>query len=59
MIFSKPFQTRNAELAENRKMEFCIGINFCDVIDEKDLIYRDGINIVARLESLADPEVYD
>jgi len=49
------FQTRNAELAENRKMEFRIGINLGDVIDEDDRIYGDGVNIAARLESLADP----
>jgi adenylate cyclase len=48
-------QTRNAELAENRRMNFRIGINLGDVIDEKDRIYGDGVNIAARLESLADP----
>jgi adenylate cyclase len=48
-------QTRNEELAENRRMEFRIGINLGDVIDEDDRIYGDGVNIAARLESLADP----
>jgi adenylate cyclase len=49
------FQTRNAELNENRRMEFRIGINLGDVIDEEDRIYGDGVNIAARLEALADP----
>jgi len=49
------FQTRNAELAENRKMKFRIGINLGDVIDEEDRIYGDGVNVAARLEALADP----
>jgi adenylate cyclase len=49
------FQTRNIELAENRRMEFRIGINLGDVIDEEDRIYGDGVNIAARLESMADP----
>jgi adenylate cyclase len=49
------FQTRNAELAENRKMDFRIGINLGDVIDEEDRIYGDGVNVAARLEALADP----
>jgi adenylate cyclase len=49
------FQTRNAELAENRRMEFRIGINLGDVIDEEGRIYGDGVNISARLEALADP----
>jgi adenylate cyclase len=48
-------QTRNAELAENRRMEFRIGINLGDVIDEEDRIYGDGVNVAARLEALADP----
>jgi adenylate cyclase len=49
------FQTHNAELAENRRMEFRIGINLGDVIDEEDRIYGDGVNVAARLEALADP----
>jgi adenylate cyclase len=49
------FQTRNAKLAENRRMEFRIGINLGDVIDEEDRIYGDGVNIAARLEAMADP----
>jgi len=48
-------QTRNAQLPEDRKMEFRIGINLGDVIDEEDRIYGDGVNIAARLEALADP----
>jgi adenylate cyclase len=48
-------QTRNAELPDNRKMEFRIGVNLGDVIDEEDRIYGDGVNIAARLESMADP----
>ncbi len=48
------FQTRNAELPENRRMEFRIGINLGDVIDEENRLYGDGVNIAARLEALAD-----
>jgi TolB-like protein/class 3 adenylate cyclase/Flp pilus assembly protein TadD len=51
----KELQARNAELPENRKMEFRIGINLGDVIQEEDRIYGDGVNIAARLEALADP----
>ena len=45
---------RNRELPEDRRMEFRIGINLGDVIEEGDTIYGDGVNIAARLESLAD-----
>ena len=51
----KELQARNAELPENRKMQFRIGVNLGDVIEEEERIYGDGVNIAARLESLADP----
>ena len=51
----KELQVRNAELPDNRKMEFRIGINLGDIIQEGDRIYGDGVNIAARLEGLADP----
>ena len=50
----KELKTRNAELPENRKMEFRIGINLGDVIEDGQQILGDGVNIAARLESLAD-----
>jgi class 3 adenylate cyclase len=45
---------RNSELPENRRMEFRIGVNLGDVVEEGDTIYGDGVNIAARLESLAE-----
>jgi len=51
----KELQARNAELPENRRMAFRIGINLGDVIEEGGRIYGDGVNITARLESLAKP----
>ncbi len=47
-------RARNALLPENRRMEFRIGINLGDVIEEGDSIYGDGVNIAARLEGLAE-----
>jgi adenylate cyclase len=46
-------RARNAELPENRRMEFRIGINLGDVIEKEGRIYGDGVNIAARLEGLA------
>jgi adenylate cyclase len=48
------FKARNAELPENRRMEFRIGVNLGDVIEEENRIYGDGVNIAARLEALAE-----
>jgi TolB-like protein/class 3 adenylate cyclase len=44
---------RNAELPYNRKMEFRIGVNLGDVIEEEGRIYGDGVNIAARVETLS------
>ena len=51
----KEIQSRNTELPVARRMEFRIGINLGDVIEEGERIYGDGVNIAARLEALADP----
>ena len=47
-------KTKNAELPDNRKMEFRIGVNVGDVIVDSDRIYGDGVNIAARVEALAE-----
>jgi adenylate cyclase len=46
---------RNAELPSGRRMEFRIGVHLGDVAVEGERIYGDGVNIAARLESLAEP----
>jgi adenylate cyclase len=51
----KEISSRNNELPENKRMNFRIGINLGDVIEEGDRIYGDGVNIAARLEGLAEP----
>ena len=47
-------RAKNALLPETRRMDFRIGINLGDVIEEGDTIYGDGVNIAARLESIAE-----
>jgi adenylate cyclase len=47
-------RVRNAELPENRRMEFRIGVNLGDVVEEGERIYGDGVNITARVEGLAE-----
>ena len=45
--------SKNETLPENRRMEFRIGINLGDVVEEGESLYGDGINVAARVESLA------
>src|SRR6478672_575764 len=48
-------QVKNDELPEHRQMRFRVGINLGDVIVEGERLYGDGVNIAARMESLAIP----
>jgi adenylate cyclase len=50
----KELKVRNAELPDDRKMEFRIGVNLGDVVHEQERIYGDGVNVAARVESLAE-----
>ena len=45
----------NAHLAANQQVLFRIGVNLGEVIVDGDEIYGDGVNVAARLESLAEP----
>ena len=46
---------RNTEVPEDRRIVFRIGINIGDIIVEGDDIHGDGVNVAARLQTLADP----
>ena len=46
---------RNADVPEDRRIEFRIGINLGDVIVDEDDIFGEGVNVASRLESVAKP----
>ena len=46
---------RNADVPQDRRIEFRIGVNLGDVIVEGEDIFGDGVNVAARLESIANP----
>jgi len=46
---------RNAQVPEDKRIEFRVGINLGDVMVEGRDLYGDGVNIAARLEGLAEP----
>ena len=50
----KELAERNADLSPERRLEFRIGVNVGDVIEDNDRIFGDGVNIAARVEGLAE-----
>lgn len=51
----KEIEVRNQTIPEDRRVQFRIGINLGDVLIDDHEIYGDGVNVAARLESLAEP----
>jgi TolB-like protein len=45
---------RNSEVPANRRMQFRIGVNLGDIVEDGERIYGDGVNIAARIEGLAE-----
>ncbi len=46
---------RNADVPEEKRITYRVGINIGDIVVEDDDIYGDGVNVAARLEGLAEP----
>ena len=51
----KLLKEKNENLPENRRLEFRIGVNIGDVVEDGDRIYGNGVNVAARIEGLAEP----
>jgi len=51
----KQLLERNTDVPDQRKVQFRIGVNLGDVIEDRGDIYGDGVNIAARLENISDP----
>jgi adenylate cyclase len=51
----KKMKKENLRFVEDRRLEFRIGVNIGDVVQDGDRIYGSGVNIAARIEKLADP----
>jgi adenylate cyclase len=48
-------KARNSDLPEDKRLEFRIGVNIGDVVQDGDSLYGEGVNIAARIEGLAEP----
>jgi class 3 adenylate cyclase len=55
ITIQEELRVRNAQIDPKRRMEFRIGINVGDVLVDGGNLYGDGVNIAARLESIAAP----
>jgi TolB-like protein len=55
VVIQGTLKAENATRQPERRMEFRIGVNLGDVMVDGEQIYGDGVNVAARLESLADP----
>jgi adenylate cyclase len=53
VAFQRELSSKNTALPFHRRMKFRVGINLGDVIVDGERLYGDGVNIAARLESLA------
>lgn len=51
----RAMRARNADVPEDRRIEFRMGINLGDVIVQGEDLFGDGVNVAARLESVAKP----
>jgi adenylate cyclase len=51
----KALKVKNEDLPDNKKLEFRIGVNIGDVVQDGDRIYGNGVNVAARIEGLAEP----
>jgi len=59
IVIQQSALARNLSLSKQQWIQFRIGVNLGDVILESDDIFGEGVNIAARLESIAKPgEVY-
>jgi adenylate cyclase len=51
----KALKLKNDDLHPDKRLEFRIGINIGDVVQDGNSLYGEGVNIAARIEGLADP----
>jgi adenylate cyclase len=51
----KKLEKENARFAEGMRLQFRIGVNIGDVVQDGDRIYGSGVNVAARIEGIADP----
>jgi hypothetical protein len=59
VVVQQGMEDRNANRSETERIRFRIGINLGDVIHDEGDIFGDGVNVAARLQTLAEPAIAD
>src|SRR5262245_33449031 len=54
VVLQNVMAERNAGIPAERQMRYRVGVNLGDVMHDKQRVYGDGVNIAARLESIAE-----
>lgn len=55
VVIQKRLRKENDRFVEGKRLEFRIGVNIGDVVQDGDRIYGSGVNVAARIEGIADP----
>ena len=55
VAIQRVLEARNASFPADRRMQFRVGVHLGEVMVDGQRIYGDGVNVAARLESLAEP----
>jgi len=51
----RKLEKENARFVEDKRLQFRIGVNIGDVVQDGDRIYGSGVNVAARIEGIAEP----
>ena len=55
VAIQRAMHRRNADIAQDRRLEFRIGVNLGDVVVSESDLLGDGVNVAARLQEIAAP----
>src|SRR5262245_23607152 len=55
VALQKMMAERNASIPAERQMRYRMGVNPGDVIHDEQRVYGDGVNVAARIQSIAEP----
>lgn len=55
IVFQQTMASMNLVHPKDERLEFRVGVNLAEVIDDREDIYGDGVNLAARVQEVAEP----